>query len=325
VDLLIPAGLPRPAFVYLSNAEGSGKTLLIRLALCPVYGSLEIKAPPDMRNGGDEMRKVLTTEAVSGSPYICFDNFKTNTIIESPALESFLTASKISDRWLGKMEKVTADRDALVFLSGNNCRTGADIRRRSLFVEMFSDVVETEKRAVQNFMSEIDIVRMRGKILSALWSLVEHWITEGRPSSSVHNGSYREWGHMVGGIVECLGLLSPLNEVKLDRGGDTDLEDMEVLLSMVWEDGPSEEDDIQRLPCGGLSVKSGTLLDRARVAGLFTQFVSEDEPSGSGLAKQRAIWGKVLFRFTGRTMRSGIKFLKTSHESRANRRYLLQK
>lgn len=324
-DLLVEAGLPRPVFIYPSNAEGSGKTLLIRAAICPVFGPLEVKSAPETY--GDEIRKVLTTEVIAGSPYICFDNFRNGSRIENPAIEAFATGSVWTDRMLGAMERVSGPRDALLFLSGNNCKVGGDMRRRSLFVELFLDTVASERRTFASFLSERKLIEKRVEILSALRAIVMHWDAIGQPTAEIGHGSYREWGDVVGAMVECLGLSSPLEYVEIDSGGDTDMADMEKLLAEVISRGSvtaEESGDVAAMleEDGRLSVRSAHLMAVAREMGLFASILSEDEPSGSAGVKERALFSrKILGRFVGRTMMTGVKLSKSEHASRAHRRY----
>ena len=164
---------------------------------------------------------------------------------------------------------------------------------------------------------------MRGKIRSALWAMVRHWAENGCATSKVEHGSFREWGHVVGGIVESLGMESPLHEVSLLRGGDTDLSDMEALLQDIWTAGADGEDVVQD-GAGALAIRPKDLMARARALGLFTRFLSDEEPAGSVAQKERAIFGKICYRFEGKILECGIRFSKSA-TSREHRKYLLER
>lgn len=323
-DLLVEPGLPRPVFIYVANAEGSGKTLLIRGAVCPLWGPLEVKSAPE--TFGDEIRKVLTSEVIAGSPYICFDNFRSGSRIENPAIEAFATGSVWTDRMLGKMERVSGPRDALLFLSGNNCKVAGDMRRRSLFVELFLDTVASERRDFSEFINERKLIARRREILSALRAIVENWDHAGQRGATIRHGSYREWGDVAGAMVEQLGLLSPLKYIEVDSGGDTDMVDMERLLDEVIRRGELVSDDgatlAARTADGRLAVKSAYLMSVAREIGLFSSLLAEDEPGGSAGVKERSVFSRrILERFVGRAMMTGAKLEKSSHSSRAHRMY----
>lgn len=50
---------------------------------------------------------ILDSEAIAGSPYICFDNVR--GLIQSQALENLMTAATWTGRHLGRSEMFTAD------------------------------------------------------------------------------------------------------------------------------------------------------------------------------------------------------------------------
>ena len=60
-------------FIYNASAPRSGKSLLAKIATAPVYGSF--KAQP-WREDEESMIKILDSEVLAASPYICFDNIR---------------------------------------------------------------------------------------------------------------------------------------------------------------------------------------------------------------------------------------------------------
>ena len=74
LELMMPMGVRRPVFVMRANKEGSGKTLLVQLCLCPLFGPLKITAPPEKK--GEEIKKLLGAVAMAAEPYLFIDNWK---------------------------------------------------------------------------------------------------------------------------------------------------------------------------------------------------------------------------------------------------------
>ncbi len=87
---LLPAKSLRPCFIFLANAEGAGKTLLVKCATVPVLGYAPVGTKP---KDEDEMRKALLAAVVEAAPVIFFDNVKGH--VAGAALEAFLTTQGV--------------------------------------------------------------------------------------------------------------------------------------------------------------------------------------------------------------------------------------
>jgi hypothetical protein len=241
-ELLVPPFAQRPAFIFTANREGGGKTLLARLCLCPVHGKVRITPSPEKGNDA-ELKKLLGSLARAGDSYILFDNWKGK--IESPSLEAFVTSNIWSDRLLGASEIFNAQKSCLVYVTGNGAKVSPDMRRRSMFVDLFVEEVRTETRHIHRRIDEEDIIEGRAEILSCLWSIVRHWDKQGRPKGSVDHGTFGKWGHVVGGMVEAAGLASPLTQAVANY--DEGLQGMEQLIAAVLAERPSAEMKIAEL------------------------------------------------------------------------------
>jgi hypothetical protein len=306
-DTLLDSMDQRPMFIYTANAPGSGKTLLARLAIAPVFGPVKITPPPD-KKGGDEIMKSLLAIAQAGDPYVLFDNWR--GIVQNTALEGFVTANVFGGRILGTPKNFKVKKQCLVFITGNDAIVNEDNRRRSLFVELFMKEARAEDRKITNEFAEKHILARRGEILAALWALVRHWDAKDRPRASKTHGSFPEWGHVIGGMVEAAGGVCPLERVKLMSGGDTVLDEFDALVASAgafkdhWE--PHE------------------LLGRARSMGLFAWFLSDSEPTADKEARyERAKFASICHKFRGRLMPSGYSF--SSQGDGHSRFYLLTK
>ena len=168
---LLPQGSLPPCFIIKANAEGAGKTLLVKTIISSVLGRFTAGVKP---NNDEEVRKFLTAAVMEGRLYVVYDNVKDN--LNSPALEGFLTAPEWSDRILGSSKNFSAEKFTVVFITGNNCAVSPDMRRRSLVVDLF---MKEERAEARTFTHELEayVRANRAKIYAALWTLVQAWDT----------------------------------------------------------------------------------------------------------------------------------------------------
>lgn len=206
----------RPGFVYLANQSGSGKTLLARLALAPVFGPVAVESFP---RGEEERGKQLTTLVAEGRSFAFFDNVKGH--LSSAELEGFLTTPQRTGRILGQSVTVTAPNLATVFISGNQLSLSADLKRRVLVCELFCAREATERE----FSSPITDTwpsrrETRARFLSALWSLMNHWQAQGCPRLTERLlPSFESFSAIVGGLVTTANFANPIEapEMQMDE------------------------------------------------------------------------------------------------------------
>jgi len=288
---LLPGTALAPAFIYLANSEGAGKTLLGDCATFPVFGRT-FRA--DFARRDEEMAKFLTAIAAEGQPVIFFDNAKGH--LNSAAFERYLTGSEWTGRILGENRTFTGPADAVCFITGNGCTVSADLRRRALFCELFMVEDAPESRKFRHELSEEILQARREEILAALWALVREWDAAGRPPGTLTRPGVTEWGRIIGGIVENAGWASPLGEHELNDGGDTDLADIRKLIEAIDERH------------GGASIQFSELAELAAEKGLFGRIVGDDGKSLE--SSDRSKFGKLLCRYERRIFRnSGLRFL----------------
>src|SRR5207249_1873352 len=67
VDCMFNRFAIRPAFIVAANTEGAGKTMLVQLAIAPIFGTTKLTAPPAADNA-DKLNELLNSIAQSGAP-----------------------------------------------------------------------------------------------------------------------------------------------------------------------------------------------------------------------------------------------------------------
>lgn len=277
---LMPQTALVPCFLVMANAEGAGKTLLVKVLVVPVYGTFIAGAKP---TNEEEMKKYLLAAVMESRPCIVFDNIKDH--LDSGSLEAFLTTSIWADRILGSSKSFCGEKNTVIFATGNACTVSPDMRRRSLFVQLF---MKEERAEARKFTRPLDVpylLEKRGAILSALWVMVKHWDTSGRPRSSKSHSSFPEWTETIAAIVENAGYLSPVEVPQIDCVADRDGADMRKLV-----DGLSP----------GTQMRIFTFLefvDYARQVGSFESLIGT---TGDLDRKVNTIFGRALKRYDRR-------------------------
>ena len=280
---LLPEKSLRPCFIFAANAEGAGKTLLVSCIVTPTLGELPTGCKAD---ADDEIRKVLLTAVREGRAVVFLDNLKGR--LNCPPLEAFCSATIWTDRKLGVNESITADNLATVFITGNGLTVSPDMRRRSLFVELHLEVERAEDRQFRRPLDLPALLAMRPKILAALWSMVKHWNTQGRPAPSRSHSAFPSWANIVAGIVESVGFACPLQTANATAATDQDGDDMrQLVVAMADSKDPLSFADVVTL---------------ARSVGCFDAIIGSDETELDRKAKSTL--AKLLTRYDRRLVGS---------------------
>lgn len=219
-----------PMFIFCSNRQGSGKSLLVKIILYTLFGKA---GAISFGKDEEELRKLLDTEALANEPYVFFDNVKRP--VSSQQLDMWLTMSSWKGRRMGGQTGFEVEKQGCVFLSSNHAETDKDSNRRSLFCELFIEDADISDRKFSRLIDDSWLNRsdVRQDILSACWSLVVHWDKSGRPKGSRTLGSFERWAELVGGIVEAAGLGDPLARSESITAGDADTKDMRALVRLL--------------------------------------------------------------------------------------------
>jgi hypothetical protein len=177
---LIPREALRLGFIYNSNSQRSGKSLLAKSVIIPSNGRMASQGwtPKD-----EELRKVLDAEVLRGSRYIIFDNVRTRTHVNSQVLEAFMTSPMWTGRLLGKTQMFEMPNTATVFITGNDLSVSPDLKHRTLQVTLFVSEADVQSRHVQHSIDDAWLMRLNNRkaILSALWAIIRHWVQAGKP------------------------------------------------------------------------------------------------------------------------------------------------
>ena len=238
----VPPQANRLGFLINANKQRSGKTLLVKICITPIYGSCKTQS---WRENDEDMIKILDSETLAATSYICFDNIR--SLIASAPLEGFMTAATWTGRILGRSEMFEADNNATLFFTANNASLGTDMQERTLICDLYVEAADRQDRGLElDPAKEIDDVWLarpdnRRRILSDLWAIVRHWDAAGRPlATGKPRKGFATWCRILGGMVEFAGfgdcLEAPLN---LENCGDSETDDIRTLVEYASQDTTS--------------------------------------------------------------------------------------
>ena len=163
---ILPQDVLRPAFLYTANAEGSGKTLLAKLAIIPRTGVSPTGPWPEK---DDEIEKRVFANTLAGSSVLFFDNAKRH--IASASLESAITTPTISGRVLGLSKNMEVENMMTVFITANGATISPDMRRRSLQIDLHLREARSEDRVIRNPLNDVRIREQRSEPHLALGTI----------------------------------------------------------------------------------------------------------------------------------------------------------
>jgi hypothetical protein len=326
---MLSARACRPGFLFVANAPGAGKTLLVKLIVLPVCGSCELQTLPRK----EETKKVLDTLAIEASLYAVFDNIRGT--VQSEAVESFITAATWGGRPLGESTKFSVENVTTVFLTANQAKTSDDMAERVLFVELFIQEADNRDRIIPRVIDETFLIepKRRSQILSALCALVRAWdLLDGKPEPPAPMQRFEEWSRIVAGVVMAAGYADPLAKPEITSGADVERRDMHSLVKFLAP-GPETKPEgepptiraVHRFDEMMEIVKENGLFDDVEIwSGRSQREMWEKD--GSLSAAGRSFFGRLFVRFSGRLFRvddgRGFRF---QAEGRGNtRKYVVE-
>ena len=300
--LLFPAGVARPLIVYNANQPGSGKSLLMRMALCPVYGMVEESGKPEDEK---ELEKILDTASMARQPYLVLDDVYT---LRSHALNRFITSPGHQNRVMHRQCFASAPKITQVSATGNGLTITEDLDRRAVIVDLFV-AVEASARTFQKPITPEWLVlpATRAKFLAALWALVRDWGAAGCAiNAECRKSSFESWAETIGGIVTHLGLSNPFAQRQAVMGGDESTRALKRVLAIVAGEYP---DGAQPAPTTQAILD---VADREGVLEVITTAKNPKQSLGWKLSKMKGrhftdTQGRV-FEFGRRDMSSGASY-----------------
>lgn len=267
---LFPDGTNRPLIVYNANQPGSGKSLLMRLALCPVHGEV---GESDKADDEKSFQTVLETAALQRDPYLILDNCYH---LRSKSLDRFLTSPIHKPRLFNKQESRAVRNCTQIFCTGNSLSLTADLDRRALVIDLFVPGEATSRKFKHEITEEwFPRPEIRAKFLGALWAIVRKWRDDGMPRMKEHRrASFETWSGIIGGIVCSAGMTNPFTPRTAENGGDESTRALKIVLGQLAGEAFLETPPV---------LKTSDILSRAETADLIELIVPPDKNPAKAL------------------------------------------
>lgn len=228
---------PTPLHIFDAPTAGTGKTLLAQTLACLFdLGVTLTTAPRDT----DEWAKRIVALLDLGRPHVLIDNV---TSLQSDDLFAALTSTTYQGRRLGMSQMLTLPVRCCWAATSNNLLATDELARRAVWVRLDARMERPEDRSEFRHPDINHYVREhRADLIAALLTLVQYWISAGRPDWSGNPpGSFEQWGRIIGGILETAGIQGFLeNRITMRERVDTGREAMAAFV-LAWHEKYGED------------------------------------------------------------------------------------
>ena len=215
-----------------AHTVGSGKSYLCELITA--LATPQRGTPTTFPRDDEECRKLLLAELLRAPAVIEFDNL-TGDLVAHKSLCTALTSEHISGRILGLSKTATVNTRALFLSSGNNVGPVQDMTRRCITIHLDPGC---EVPAARSFIRPDlvrDVLRERGRYVSAALTIVRAWIVAGRPKTECKSlAGFGDWSDLCRQPLLWLGLADPTESVFLAMSEDPDRETLGRILT-AWQ------------------------------------------------------------------------------------------
>ncbi len=228
----IRASLPvAPMFHVRAHMVGSGKSYLCELVTA--FATPQRGTPTTFPADDEECRKLLLAELLRGPAVVEFDNL-TGDLVAHKSLCTALTSEHMSGRILGVSKTATVNTRALFLSSGNNVGPVQDMTRRCITIHLSPDCEVPAARTFTRPDLVRDVLRERGRYVSAALTIIRAWIVAGRPKTECKSlASYGDWSDLCRQPLMWLGCADPTASVFQAMAEDPDRETLARLLN-AW-------------------------------------------------------------------------------------------
>ncbi len=221
-----------PMFHVRAHVSGSGKSYLSELITA--FATPQRGTPTAFPADDEECRKLLLADLLRGPAVIEFDNL-TGDLIPHKSLCSALTSEFMSGRILGVSKTATVNTRTLFLSSGNNVGPVRDMARRCITIDLDPGCEVPASRTFARPDLVREVLRDRGRYVSAALTLVRAWIGAGRPTFPCKVlGSFGDWSELCRQPLLWLGLPDPCDSVFEALNEDPDRETLGRLLT-AWD------------------------------------------------------------------------------------------
>jgi len=220
-----------PMIHVRAHMVGSGKSYLCELVTA--FTTPQRGSPTSFPGDEEECRKLLLAELLRAPAVIEFDNL-TSDLVAHKTLCTALSSEFISGRILGLSKTASVSTRTLFLSSGNNVGPIQDMTRRCLTINLSPECEIPAARAFTRPDLVQEVLRERGRYVSAAMTIIRAWIVAGRPKASCRAlAGYGDWSDLCRQPLLWLGMSDPTESVFEAMAEDPD-RDMLLRLLDAW-------------------------------------------------------------------------------------------
>ena len=220
-----------PMFHARAHMVGSGKSYLCELITS--FATPQRGTPTTFPADDEECRKLLLAELLRAPAVVEFDNL-TGDLVAHKSLCTALTSEFMSGRILGVSKTATVSTRALFLSSGNNVGPVQDMTRRCITIHLSPQCEVPAARTFTRPNLVREVLRERGRYVSAALTVVRAWIVAGRPNTLCKSlASFGDWSDLCRQPLLWLGCADPTASVFEAMAEDPDRETLARLLT-AW-------------------------------------------------------------------------------------------
>ena len=221
-----------PMFHAKAPMAGSGKSYLCELITA--MATPQRGTPTTFPGDDEECRKLLLAELLRSPAVIEFDNL-TGDLVAHKSLCTALTSEHMSGRILGVSKTANVNTRALFLSSGNNVGPVQDMARRCITINLDPGCEVPAARTFTRPDLVSDVLRQRGRYVSAALTIVRAWIIAGRPKTECKSlAGFGDWSDMCRQPLLWLGLADPTESLFIAMAEDPDREILGRILA-AWQ------------------------------------------------------------------------------------------
>ncbi len=224
---------PTPLHLIEKPAPGTGATLMVDA----ITGILTGAGASVMTEGRDdeEWRKRVTAKLRQIPSIVLIDNLRAT--LDSSALAAALTAPFWEDRILGHSEMARLPIRCLWIATGNNPEFSNEMARRLVRIRLDPHTDRPWQRSDFRHPDLMSWVRAnRARLVAACLTLCRAWIAAGRPRGGRSIGSFENWAHVLGGVLEVAGIPGFLGNLEeMMESSDSEGAAWNVFIGAWWD------------------------------------------------------------------------------------------
>ena len=221
-----------PMFHVRAHMVGSGKSYLCELITA--FATPQRGTPTTFPADGEECRKMLLAELLRAPAVVEFDNL-TGDLLAHKSLCVALTSEFMSGRILGVSKTATVSTRTLFLSSGNNVGPVKDMTRRCISIRLDPGCETPAARSFKRPELVREVLRERGRYVSAALTIVRAWIVAGKPMTICKSlAGYGDWSDLCRQPLLWLNCADPTVSVFEAMSEDPDRETLGRLLT-VWQ------------------------------------------------------------------------------------------